>query len=128
MSEGKQPELTIEIRNKISDDIWDMCSGEKLNAEIINKLLEKYNIDINFGDSEILAHSGAFMRYDDIRLLLSLGANPKNITEKDIQDMEPIDKIRLDAIFKSYGYDCNWEFVDFNKYRKFLNDAYYESH
>lgn len=59
-----------------------MCSRRKLNTEIINKLLEKYNIDINFENSEILAHSCAFMTYDDIQLLLNLGANQKILQKK----------------------------------------------
>jgi hypothetical protein len=53
--------------------------------------------------------------YGNIIVTLKLGTDPRLIMDQDIiaAEMHPINKIRLDTIFKIYGYECEWEKINF---------------
>lgn len=112
------------------DEIFDKfveLSEKKINKKMIKSLLEKYDIDINYADSSLLreiciAHNYEEIddpNYHNIKILMDMGADPTPLPLDDILGAEshPMLKIRLDAIFKLYGYNCEWgkRDLDFEK-------------
>ena len=106
------------------DEIYDSFSkackdGKKLSATFVNKFLEKYNIDINYDDGLLLGivcENGSELEldYHNIKLLLDLGADPTLLSKHDDGlyycrfSISRLNYVRLDTIFKMYGYVCDW--------------------
>ena len=119
--------------NEIVEFAINLTEKNNLTCKKIKNQLNKYNIDINYDNSMILAlvcnnDARDCNTLKIIRLLLELGANPNLIMENDLieYDMgmgdnnEYVEKLTLDGLFRSFGYECNWinrngEIIDFNK-------------
>jgi hypothetical protein len=122
---NEQMQSTHIKHNDILDKYLKVCD-KKLTKKIIYDILVKYNIDINYDNSLFLFCASTSMgddteepNYKNIKLLLKSGADPKLMMDKDIlYEIHPINQIRLDAVFRIYGYKCKWysESVDFEKY------------
>jgi len=101
--------------NKILGEVIKICD-KKISEKIINTFLKKYDIDINY-DNSLILKSACYPgddeddpNYHNIKILLDMGANPLPLVDDDIigSEIHPINRIRLDAIFKMYGYNCDW--------------------
>lgn len=107
--------MSSKTHNKIVKDVIDICDN-KITKKIINTFLKKYDIDINYNDSLILCNACYIgddetdPNYHNIKILMDMGANPLPLVDDDIigTTIHPINRIRLDAIFKMYGYNCDW--------------------
>ncbi len=108
--------------NDLVDEIIFLSTKVNVTKQDFINLLNKYNIGINYDDSMILSiiSTGDPVNYEAVRFLLELMADPNLIMDYDILAYETsnIKKLRLDAVFKSFGYKCNWgtlkigEFMD----------------
>ena len=110
-----------EQRHSLHGEIIDTLinsSSKKLTANFINKFLKKYNIDINYDNAVFLTlvvtgfsrDSANEPDYDNIKLLLEMGSDPTLMMSDHmlIYESSPINIIRLDTIFKMYGFSCKW--------------------
>ena len=127
-------DLDWDLHEEIEDVFSKACKNDKtLTASYVNKLLEKYGIDINHDDGLLLEIVCGCMLYDsdepnyaNIKLLLELGADPTLLTVEDHYYPRVIvsllNFIRIDSIFRSYGYVCNWstEYLNMNIINKRL--------
>ncbi len=104
---------SIPRHNELINEILDT---KILTKTFVSRILDKYDIDINYNNSMILllvlpCQEPDIVAYQNVNLLLSMGADPNLIMDDDILCFETsfYIKIYLDAIFQSYGYKCLWE-------------------
>jgi hypothetical protein len=108
--------------NEIVDRFINLFDPEKDN--IIKKLtittiLTLYGIKISYNKNLILSLAVSLKHYRGVRICLLLGASPHDILDSDtVMELDIIDKLRVDGIFRSYGYICEWQYfggiIDFH--------------
>ena len=107
-----QKTVLINEHNKLIRDIINCSNKNDISKQDFINLLNKYAIDVNYDDSVIisLVATNSPVNYEAVRYLLELGADPNLIMDNDLLASESsiIQKLRLDAIFKSFGYKCDW--------------------
>jgi hypothetical protein len=118
MSGTKQNKINIE--NNIIEDFVKLCNKKGSIKKALLNILQKYDIDINYSNAMILSimANRDNKNYRRIVLLVKMGADPNLIMDNDliIHDLSNLQKLRLDAVFKSLGYKCKWRSVIENKY------------
>src|ERR1044071_4674915 len=124
---------------KIFDEFQNLLwSGNRfkesdLNQKQIEKILKKYNIDINYDNSLLLSlvcdGGGDDPNFNNIKLVMDMGADPRLLEYHDIITCEQnkMHYIRLDGIFKLYGYKCKWMNNELDEYDKLLYREEYGS-
>ena len=137
--------------NKIVDYAMKLADNNnitKKDKKDLEKILKKYDIDVNYDNSIMLAIVCSYEKanYKAVRYLLELGADPNLIMDHDniVYDMIEnglLAKTRLDGIFRSFGYECLWvsngdtDFIDMNQINydqlldpEFNNEDIYDEH
>uniref|UniRef100_A0A6C0C5Q8 Uncharacterized protein n=1 Tax=viral metagenome TaxID=1070528 RepID=A0A6C0C5Q8_9ZZZZ len=101
-------------------------SQKKPKTEDVEAIMEKYNIDIDYDDGLLLLMACAVKPNLVLcRLLLDLGANPYLISDHKslVYDTHITDQIRLDGLFRSYGFELVWMgTMDYTPYLNFYTE------
>ena len=100
-------DITVDI---ILSEVMALVENKKnQKKEMINDLLQKYSIDMSFDDHIILVTFVYLNDYIGTRACIELGGNPQLIMDNDsICKMDELQKIRMDGLFRSFGYECEW--------------------
>jgi hypothetical protein len=100
--------------NEIFEYVIKLSESKKKNKKkLIRKLLSKYHIDISYNYHIILATFVSMEDFIGARKCIELGGDPHCIMDDDcVCEMDSAQKIRMDGLFRSFGYECKWK--DFN--------------
>lgn len=113
----------MNVSDPLHNQLMELAKSNKCKRSIknkIRKILNKYQIDINYDGDLILCLMVSMVNFCGISACLELGANPNEpINESRLflnnQTISPSDQLRIDGIFKSFQFNCscvdNWNNV-----------------